>query len=673
MRATLDRFVLFVAILSLSAVAGCKGCKDKNTAPVVPPRPVLSGPVIKPTTIRESPVPLDGLVEWLPWGRAAFDKAAAENKPVMLVLAPEWCEKCAIMDTTTFSDEKVTAAIKSAVVPVRVDPDARPDIAANFPNAEWPLIAFLTPAGTTVKTAGLGDAQDMLDMLAKIPARIRVPKAADYGKPQGMSIEKFQAFDVKNPPSADNIDDRVISGVNRNLMGVFDGKTGRFAPVAQSAMFGIISVMLLEEHMVAANDAGRMAAASLDNLSRMADAVWGGFHRRSNKEVTAPESYEKLLSSNTEALETYIAAYEAFSNEKYLTAAKGIHNYIAEFLADPAGGGFYNAQGSAMSSEDVFTKGADYFALSAKEREGLGMPARDKSLYTGANARAASAFIAIYGALGWENSLRQAEAVLDKLWKNAYRPGRGVTHTFGDKPDSLYVLTDQALVLRALLDDYQATGNLDRMNNAVKLAADIDKNFLYPGEKGYFMTPADAETTAFLGTRRRPLYENAMLSECLLRLSLSSGDAALMTKAKENIIFFQPYWLQGDWLNYLPGIAEYGRAALLLKQSPLKMVVLGKKGDARTLALLGACLKFYEPRKVVFVLDPDVPQDKAHLATLPYKPRPEPTLFACLDTACAMPIIDPAKVAERMKKFMEKYTASPGGGAPAGRLDSHKL
>ena len=87
------------------------------------------------------------------WDEAAFARAAAEDKPILLSISAVWCHWCHVMDETSYSDPDVIAAINERFVPIRVDNDRRPDINARYNMGGWPTTAFLTPAGRTLTGA----------------------------------------------------------------------------------------------------------------------------------------------------------------------------------------------------------------------------------------------------------------------------------------------------------------------------------------------------------------------------------------------------------------------------------------------------------------------------------------------------------------------------------------
>ncbi|HEY6807902.1 MAG TPA: thioredoxin domain-containing protein, partial [Gemmatimonadales bacterium] len=94
-------------------------------------------------------------VHWQPWGDAAFARARAEDKPVLLDIGAVWCHWCHVMDGESYEDERIAAILNREFVCIKVDRDERPDVDARYQRAVqalsgqggWPLTAFLTPAG----------------------------------------------------------------------------------------------------------------------------------------------------------------------------------------------------------------------------------------------------------------------------------------------------------------------------------------------------------------------------------------------------------------------------------------------------------------------------------------------------------------------------------------------
>src|SRR5256886_1698617 len=94
-------------------------------------------------------------VHWHPWGDAAFARARAEDKPILLDIGAVWCHWCHVMDGESYEDARVADLLNADFVCIKVDRDERPDVDARYQRAVqaltgqggWPLTAFLTPEG----------------------------------------------------------------------------------------------------------------------------------------------------------------------------------------------------------------------------------------------------------------------------------------------------------------------------------------------------------------------------------------------------------------------------------------------------------------------------------------------------------------------------------------------
>src|SRR5215469_11157888 len=116
-------------------------------------------------------------IAWMPWGEAAFDRARAEDKPILLSISAVWCHWCHVMDETSYSDPGVIATINEHFVPVRVDNDKRPDVNARYNMGGWPTTAFLAPDGSTLTGATYLPPQQMRRALDEIAGFYKGNKA----------------------------------------------------------------------------------------------------------------------------------------------------------------------------------------------------------------------------------------------------------------------------------------------------------------------------------------------------------------------------------------------------------------------------------------------------------------------------------------------------------------
>src|SRR3982074_1336092 len=92
-------------------------------------------------------------IAWNEWGAEAFEKAAREDKPVLLDIGAVWCHWCHVMDRESYEDETLAALINEPLIVVKVDRDGRPDVDSRYQAAVqsisgqggWPLTAVLMP------------------------------------------------------------------------------------------------------------------------------------------------------------------------------------------------------------------------------------------------------------------------------------------------------------------------------------------------------------------------------------------------------------------------------------------------------------------------------------------------------------------------------------------------
>jgi uncharacterized protein YyaL (SSP411 family) len=92
-------------------------------------------------------------VDWYPWGDEAFERAKAEDKPVLVSIGYSACHWCHVMEHESFEDEAVAAIQNEHFINIKVDMEERPDVDQIYMNfvqlttgrGGWPMNVFLTP------------------------------------------------------------------------------------------------------------------------------------------------------------------------------------------------------------------------------------------------------------------------------------------------------------------------------------------------------------------------------------------------------------------------------------------------------------------------------------------------------------------------------------------------
>ena len=323
-------------------------------------------------------------VQWEPWGEAAFARAAAEDKPVLLDVGAVWCHWCHVMDRESYEDPETAALINEHFVAVKVDRDERPDVDTRYQAAVsaisgqggWPLTAFLTPDGRPF----FGGTYFPPDERYGRPSfrRVLLTMASSFYEKRGEveesagsvmeAIEYSETFtggqaDLEEKQAGLDVLDRLITSAVKQ----FDPVNGGFGSQPKFPHPGALS-MLLDAASRDGADAAAAGQAALTTLKKMArggicDQLAGGFHRYSVDERWVVPHFEKMSYDNAALLSSYTHAFQTFVDVECAEAARGIVRWMDTVLSDREQGGFYGSQDADASLEDD----GDYFTWTRAE------------------------------------------------------------------------------------------------------------------------------------------------------------------------------------------------------------------------------------------------------------------------------------------------------------------
>ena len=180
----------------------------------------------------------DNPVDWYPWGDEAFERARAEDRPVLISIGYAACHWCHVMEHESFEDDSIARLMNENFVNVKVDREERPDVDALYMDAVvaltghggWPMTVFLTPEGAPFYGGtyfppeprhGLPSFPQLLEAVSKAYRENR----ADVTE-QARSLVDAVRADVA--PSSDPLTENLLHEAARNLRSVFDPVNGGF-------------------------------------------------------------------------------------------------------------------------------------------------------------------------------------------------------------------------------------------------------------------------------------------------------------------------------------------------------------------------------------------------------------------------------------------------------------
>jgi len=97
----------------------------------------------------------DNPVDWYEWGPEALEKAAQEDKPIIISVGYAACHWCHVMEEESFMDPGVAETMNRDFISIKIDREERPDIDKIYMNAAqllngsggWPLNIIALPNG----------------------------------------------------------------------------------------------------------------------------------------------------------------------------------------------------------------------------------------------------------------------------------------------------------------------------------------------------------------------------------------------------------------------------------------------------------------------------------------------------------------------------------------------
>lgn len=325
-------------------------------------------------------------VDWLPWSERVFERARAEQRPILLDIGAVWCHWCHVMDRESYEDAQTAALINELYIPVKVDRDERPDVDARYQRAVqlmtgqggWPLTAFLTPDGELyyggtyfppVESHGRPSFQRVLREVARV-WRDERPRALEAA---GQITQRLDAAAAAEAHPGE-ISVSMVDDVLEELAQSFDFRFGGFGRAPKFPNAGALD-LLLDEYAGANTEwAGRVVDESLTAMIRggFTDQLGGGFHRYSTDARWLVPHFEKMSHDNGVLLATCARAAVTLHDEPFRSAAESVITFYHDVAGTLVGrGGFPASQDADHSPDDD----GDYWTWTVAEiRSALGEP-----------------------------------------------------------------------------------------------------------------------------------------------------------------------------------------------------------------------------------------------------------------------------------------------------------
>ena len=632
-------------------------------------------------------------VDWYPWGAEALERAAREDKPILLSIGYSACHWCHVMAHESFEDPAVAALMNRLFVNVKVDREERPDLDQIYQTAHqmlaqrsggWPLTMFLTPQGAPffggtyfAKQAryGMPAFPDLCERIAAIWREQRAEIAAQNEQ----VLQAFARTLPRDGAAPGQFSEDVVRAMLDNLRANFDTTLGGFGAAPKFPHPADLELCLREgEKDVALVTLERMCEGGIY------DQLGGGFCRYSVDAQWMIPHFEKMLYDNGPLLALLADAWVVTGAPLYARCAEETAGWLMREMQSPEGGYFSSLDADseheegkfyvwdrdevrALLSDEEYAVLAPRFGLDRAPnfedrhwhlqvaapvepgkqklvdaaraklfaaREKRVRPGRDEKVLVSWNALAIRGMAhagRVFGRGEWIDSARRAlEFIRSRMW----RDGR-LLATYKDARAHLNAyLDDYAFLIAAVLELLQAQFAPADLDFARRLADVLLEEFEDRENGGFFFTGRSHER---LFHRPKPGHDqatpsgNAIAAWTLGRLAALTGEERYARAAERTVALFYP-----QMRDYPAGFAAMA-AALAEQLAPPKILVLRGRGQEleRWRAELA---REYLPDGLVLALPDGAPGAPAPLD----KPRrPEPVNgWLCRGVMCLEPVSD---------------------------------
>lgn len=293
-------------------------------------------------------------VDWYPWGKEAFDKARAEDKPVFVSIGYSTCHWCHVMAHESFENKEIADILNKYFVSIKVDREQRPDIDSIYMSVcqsftgsgGWPMSIFMTAdqkpffAGTYFPQRSRAGMIGFGELLLNIRDKWKNDRKSllNYAN-------KITGVLSKKQTGAALTDGMIIDTAVEQYKKDFDKEYGGFGSSPKFPAPHNLLFLMLQYERSGDKQLLDMAEKTLVQMYKggIFDHIGYGFCRYSTDRYFLVPHFEKMLYDNALLISAYCKAYEITKNTLYLNIAEKTAFYVLSEMTSPDGG-FFSAQ-----------------------------------------------------------------------------------------------------------------------------------------------------------------------------------------------------------------------------------------------------------------------------------------------------------------------------------------
>ncbi len=487
-------------------------------------------------------------VDWYPWGDEARERAAAENKILIISIGYSSCHWCHVMERETFEDQDAAALMNESFISIKVDREERPDIDAHYMNAlqlitgqgGWPLNIFALPDGR----AFYGGTYFPRDRWISLLTALRDQHRTDPGRLVEYALRIAEGIgDFKKnllEPSLNVLETRSLEKAVEEGRRLFDLKRGGAKGAPKFPMPVWLRFLMAWSRLKGDGEARDFVLLTLDRMAGggIYDQLGGGFSRYSVDPDWKLPHFEKMLYDNAQLISLYADAWKWTGKRRYARIVEQSMAFVGEFMTSPEGffysaldadsegeeGRYYlwreeelkqilkedfdfAARQYCIGEEGLLEKGQNILLLPQAPSEGSqdertlekirrllkghrskrSTPGLDDKALISWNALMIKACADAYDALGRKEYLRAGRRAADLILRECRKDDGTLYHAWREgRPYIDGFFEDYAYMAGALISLFQSSGQTVYLEEAVKLTDKSIELFYDPDHSVFF-------------------------------------------------------------------------------------------------------------------------------------------------------------------------------------------